>query len=145
MKSAYRIPIVVFCVLLLAFCLLGCKKHRNPFPKVAVNFTIYPNDATYLDLNYFGGYMYFTGGINGIVVYRLDEWTFLAYDRACPHDWDDPDEPRVAVEDNGITLKCEKCGSMFGILDGGIIKGHAKYPLKQYYTNYDGMKLRVHS
>jgi nitrite reductase/ring-hydroxylating ferredoxin subunit len=114
-------------------------------PKVPVNFTIYPNDATYLDLNYFGGHMYFTGGVNGIVVYRVNEYSFTAFDRACPYDWDDKSEPRVSVEDDGITLRCEKCGSMFGILDGGIIKGPAKYPLKQYKINYDGMRLRVHS
>jgi nitrite reductase/ring-hydroxylating ferredoxin subunit len=111
---------------------------------VYVNFPIYPNDVSYLDLNYIGGHMYLTGGVNGIVVYRIDQWSFSAFDRACPHDWDDADEPRVSVE-NGITLKCPKCGSLYSILDGNVILGPSKYILKQYYTEYDGWSLRVHN
>ena len=109
-----------------------------------VNFTIYPNEVTYLNLNYPGGHEYLTGGVNGIVVFNIDGWSFSAFDRACPHDWDDPDS-WIWVEDDGITLKCQKCGSLFNILDGSVIIGPSTYPLKQYYTKYDGWKLRVHS
>ena len=128
------------------FSVLGCEGYKHPnLPNVWVNFWVYPNDVTYPDLNYYGGHMYFTGGVNGVVVYRLSEWDFTAFDRACPYDWDDEDEPRVGVENDGITLKCEKCGSLFNILDGGVITGPAKFPLKPYHTKYDGMRLRVHS
>jgi len=129
-------------------CMAGsCGKPKNPIPKPnpPLNFYIYPNEVTYYDLNYYGGHMYFTGGVNGVVVYRLGEWEFTAFDRACPYDWDDSDAPRVAVEDDGITLRCEKCKSLFNILDGGVISGPAEYPLRQYYTAFDGMRLRVRS
>jgi hypothetical protein len=148
MNTAYRIPKTAYRFLLFALCLFpsGCEKYKHPLPKVYVNFYVYPNDIFYLDLNNDGGSMYFKGGVNGIVVYRISEFIgFTAFDRACPYDWDDKDEPRVAVEDDGITLKCEKCGTLYNILDGGIIIGPSKYPLKQYYTKYDGMRLRVHS
>ena len=88
--------------------------------------------------------MYFTGGVNGVVVYRLSDWEFTAFDRACPHDWEHEDS-WIWVEPDGITLKCERCGSVFNILDGGIISGPSKCPLKPYFTKYDGMRLRVHS
>ncbi|MCL2167542.1 MAG: hypothetical protein FWH59_00270 [Lentimicrobiaceae bacterium] len=117
-------------------------------PKVYVNFSIYPNDVMYLDLNYDGGHMYFTGGVNrkGIVVYRIGELMgFSAFDRSCPYDWDDADAPRVSVENDGITLRCEKCSTLYNILDGSVITGSSKYPLRQYYTEYDGVRLRVHS
>jgi len=127
------------------FLLFGCGKYKGPIPTVYVDFTIYPNDVTYLNLNYYGGHEYVTGGVNGIVVYRIGEWEFSAFDRACPYDWDDPDEPRVAVDDSGIILKCEKCGTMYNILDGSVILGSAKYPLRQYYTKFDGFRLRVHN
>jgi len=141
MKKFLRIFLVI-----VFFSVLGCSGYKHStIPNVWVNFWVYPNDVAYLDLNYYGGHMYFTGGVNGVVVYRLAEWDFLAYDRACPYDWDDEDEPRVGVEPDGITLRCEKCGSLFNILDGGVISGPSKYPLKFYQTKYDGMRLRVHS
>jgi len=136
----FFLPVLLFCLP------LGCNGYKHStIPNVYVSFSVSPNDVLFLDLNVPGGSMYFTGGVNGVVVYRIGEIEgFSAFDRACPYDWDDPDEPRVWVE-NGITLKCEKCGSIFNILDGTVIKGPSKYPLKQYYTNYDGYQLRVHS
>jgi nitrite reductase/ring-hydroxylating ferredoxin subunit len=130
-------------LVLLFFLPLGCEKYKY-LPNVRVNFTIYPNDVLYLELNIHGGHMYFTGGVNGVVVYRLGEWEFTAFDRACPHDWEDPDA-YVMVEDDNITLKCGKCGSLYNIIDGGVIMGPSKYPLKQYYTKFDGVILRVHN
>jgi nitrite reductase/ring-hydroxylating ferredoxin subunit len=124
---------------------MGCGKNENPIPKVYVFFEINPNSVEYLNLNYDGGHEYLTGGLNGIVVYRISEMIgFSAFDRACPYDWEDP-QAYIAVEDDGIILKCRKCGTMYNILDGSVITGSSKYPLKQYYTKYDGWRLRVHS
>ena len=88
--------------------------------------------------------MYFTGGFQGVVVYRIGEWEFAAFDRACPYDWDHEDS-WIWVEDNGIILRCERCGSQFNILDGGVVSGPSRFPLRRYYTKFDGMRLRVHS
>jgi len=139
LKQFARILLGIFLCLL-----LGCGKNENPIPKTYVNFYIDPNSVSCLDLNYYGGHMYFTGGVNGVVVYRLGGWEFTAFDRACPHDWEDP-EAYVIVEDDGITLRCRKCQSLFNILDGGVITGPSKFILRQYYTKFDGMRLRVHS
>ena len=139
MKQITRILFILF------LCLaVGCEKY-NPVPRVGVDFSIEPDNVMYLNLNIWGGHEYLTGGVNGIVVYRLNGWSFSAFDRACPYDWDDPDEPRIFVEDNGIILCCPRCGSQYNILDGSVITGLSEYPLRQYYTRYDGVKLRVHS
>ena len=135
----------LFFITLLFCILISCGDKHPTLPNVPVNFYIYPNNIDYINLNYYGGHEYFTGGVNGIIVYRLGEWEFTAFDRACPHDWDDPTAPRVSVEDDGITLRCERCTSLYNILDGGIISGPSKYTLKRYQTNYDGMRLRVHN
>ena len=124
---------------------IGCGGYDNPgFPNIPVSFTIYPNEVTYLNLNFPGGSEYFTGGVNGIVIFNIDGWSFSAFDRACPYDWDYLDA-RIWIEEDGITLKCPRCGSMFNILDGNVLNGVAKYPLKQYYTKYDGWKLWIHT
>jgi len=142
---SYALTLLRFLILILFFFLtFGCVKDKNPIPNVYVNFYVYPNDIFYLDLNYYGGSMYFTGGVNGVVVYRLGEMEFTAFDRACPHDWEDS-EAYIVVESDGITLSCRKCGTLYNILDGGIILGPSKYPLKPYFTKFDGMRLRVHS
>jgi len=139
LKQVARFLFVLF------FCLAAnCGKEHPTIPRVDVDFYIYPDEVSYLNLNYIGGHEYVTGGVSGIVVFRIDNWEFSAFDRACPHDWDEPDS-WIWVEPDGITLKCQKCGSMFNILDGTVILGISKYPLKQYYTQYDGVKLRVHN
>lgn len=133
---------LLFVVVTLFF---GCDGYKHAtIPEVDVNFTIYPNDASYAALNHIGGYMYFTGGVAGIIVYRLDGGTFLAYDRACPYDWEDRDA-WIIVESSGLTLTDEHCHSRFNILDGGVIDGPSQFPLKCYKTRYDGMILRVYN
>jgi nitrite reductase/ring-hydroxylating ferredoxin subunit len=122
---------------------VGCGEYEHPtVPNAAVNFTIYPNDPNYGALNHYGGYMYFTGGVNGIIVYRLDYNTFVAYDRACPYDWQEKDA-WLWVEAGGLTIIDSCCGSRFNILDGSVINNPARYPLKYYKTQFDGMRLRV--
>lgn len=128
----------------LALCCCDGYKHAT-IPEVNVNFTIHPNDAQYAALNHVGGYMYFTGGVAGIIIYRLDVSTFLAYDRACPYDWDKSKDAWICVEESGLTLADAHCGSRFNILDGGVISGPAQFPLKTYKTRYDGMILRVYN
>lgn len=141
MKPLVRLFIMA--ILFVAFS--GCDGYKHAtIPEVDVNFSIYPNDAQYAALNHIGGYMYFTGGVAGIVIYRLDGATFLAYDRACPYDWRDQDA-WICVEESGLTLIDNHCGSRFNILDGGVINGPAQFPLKSYKTRFDGYVLRVYN
>ena len=136
---------IVFVILLLTVVLFSCDTtYHETIPYKKVDITIYPNEAMYWRLNTYGGHEYFTGGVSGIVVYRLDEWSFYAYDRACSYDWEEP-ESWIWVHPNGIMLIDSLCGSTFNILDGSVISGPARWPLRQYYTRYDGYKLRIFS
>ncbi len=137
--------ILHFLVIVSFLILFQCEGYKHPtIPEVDVNFTVYPNSVNYLDLNYIGGYMYFTGGVNGIIIYRLSTDVFCAYDRACPYDWENS-SAWIVVEESGLTLSDQHCGSQFNIIDGGVIRGPAKFPLKTYKTRYDGMILRVYN
>jgi len=132
--------------ILLSFLLLvSCNGYEHEtIPTVQVDFSIYPNDVTYYSLNHYGGHMYFTGGVRGIIIYRLDQYTFMAYDRACPYDWED-DDSWIWVEESGLTLIDSCCGSRFNVLDGSVVNGPAIYSLKHYSTTFDGVKLRVYN
>ncbi|MCR4827148.1 MAG: hypothetical protein K5882_09410 [Bacteroidales bacterium] len=133
----------IIITMLLAVFLTGCHNSYHPtIPYRKVDFTIYPNDVMYYRLNTYGGYEYFTGGVSGIVVYRLDEWTFMAYDRSCSFDWED-NTSWIWVHPNGIMLIDSVCGSTYNILDGNVISGPAIWPLYQYNTRYDGVRLRI--
>lgn len=142
MKRIFRLGL---CALAMAVLLVSCNGFEHEtIPNVSVNFTIYPDNVNYYNLNYIGGYEYFTGGVAGIIVYRIDMNTFVAYDRACPHDWEDP-AAWLEVDESGLMIIDKHCGSRFNILDGSIIDGPTRYNLKYYHTSYDGRRLRIYN
>ncbi|MBR5920714.1 MAG: hypothetical protein IKZ56_06095 [Bacteroidales bacterium] len=132
---------VLFTVLFFTACDLN---YHQTIPYKKVDFVIYPNDPQYYRLNTYGGYEYFTGGISGIVVYRVDEWTFVAYDRSCSYDWEE-NGSWLKMHSSNIMLIDSLCGSLYNILDGTVISGPAKWPLREYRTRYDGYQLRVYN
>ena len=140
---------IIAYIFIVLFYNCGTKPHPT-IPTVEVDFYIYPTDLTYLNLSYDGGYVYVTGGVNGIIVYRAIGTEFRAYDRACPYDWTDSDA-WISVEDNGIILSCSRCGATFNILDGNLLTGPIlfsnpeTYTLKSYRTYYNGMRLHVYN
>ncbi len=131
-------------VLIITIIIFGsCKKDETEYvPNVYVNFQIDPNSTMYLGLNQVGGWVYITGGVKGIIIYKIDNQAFMAYDRACPHDPEITDAA-VEVESSGLTMIDNYCGSRFIITDGSVVSGPSKYGLKQYKTFYDGNYLHV--
>ena len=124
----------------------GCSKqqNKNEIPVVSVNFVINPNSTEYLDLNVVNGWVTVTGGYRGIIIFRKSLTEFMAFERACPYDWQQSDA-RVNVESSGITATCPHCKSKFILLDGSPYAGPSPYPLKQYQTNYDGSLLYIYN
>ena len=131
-------------VLMLLPLMFSCHVYNNPIPYVHVDFTIYPNDPLYYQLNNYGGYAYVTGGVNGIILYRLDEWTFFAYDRACPYDFEEH-QSWLYVAPDGLRMMDSLCGSTYNILDGSVLTGPSRWPARKYNCRFDGMRLRVYS
>ena len=138
--SFYFVPI------LLIFFLFGCSKNENKseIPVVMVNFSINPNSTEYIQLNSIPGWVYVTGGYHGIIIYRISVNDFMAFERACPYDWESSNA-RVEVDNSGIMAICPECKSKFILLDGSPSEGVSPYPLKQYSTTYDGNLLYVYN
>lgn len=115
--------------LLFFFACFSCKNNYNgsvPYTKVSFNISLNTGNLVHV-----GGCEYYTGGIRGIVVYRLDMVNFLAYDRACPYDW--ADGGSVVYDPASLSLNCEECGSRFDILAGYPMQGTiATSPLRAY-------------
>jgi len=128
-----KLVIIIFGLMLL---LHSCRPYRHEIlPYVPVNFTVYLTDPGFMVLQNPSTYVYVTGGIAGIILYRLDAMTFLAYDRACPYDWDLTTDLLMV---NGLTISCASCGSIFSILDGTVIRGPSNYGLLPYKVVFNG-------
>lgn len=127
---------------LIVYLLFSCKGKFETIPYTKVNFTvpIYANGLIHA-----GGYDYFTGGISGVVVYRLDMSTFYVYDRACPYDWGS--DGRVYYDPASLQLICEKCGSTFNILNGyPMSDSKADIYLRPYQSRLiDDMRLHIYN
>ena len=144
----------------------GCRQiPENPnTPHAYINFTIYPNTIRYHDLNVVSGWMYLTSEVEstsrGIIVYRLSDNEFLAYDRIPPN------YPNACTDSQGNTTRLvveslfavDHCNNAYyNILNGEIFIGEDPdkipsfvgdeyiYPLIQYHTSYDGVQLRIYN
>ena len=145
MAASPRIKFLLFINTLAIFLVItGCSKEekKNEIPVVAVNFVINPNSTEYLELNGAGGWVYLTGGYRGIIVYRKSDTEFMAYERACPYDWQSTDA-RIDVEASWLTAICPSCKSRYILLDGTPFAGPTHYALKQYQAQYDGNLLYI--
>ena len=128
----WLIPII--CVIF-----IGCNtNYEHIIPDTYVNFTIRLQDPDYWELNTPGSSVMVKGGYNGngIIIYRLTQTEFLAYDRTCTFNV----EQSCSVlldKDNPIVVECPCCGSVYELGSGSPTKSPATYGLKQYKTYYN--------
>ena len=142
----------------------GCRQSpQNPNrPILPYPISIYPNTMQYQALNTVSGWIYITSDVEstsrGIIVYRMSDTEFLAFDRMPPN------EPDACTDSHGNTTRLvvdfpfvvDQCNNAYyNILNGQIIirvpdmipnfptDGTVVYPLIQYHTNYDGSKLTI--
>lgn len=132
--------ILMFVLLFASSC-----KDEYPYriPYVLVSFYVYPNNIdSDLGVNRFK--YFFRVGYRGVLVYNNGFGQFLAYERACTFDTEDP-TAIVAVDASGLIAVCPVCKSKYILTDGYPIEGPAKKPLLPYPTTYDGTRVYVHN
>lgn len=141
----YKIAYLVF----LGLIFLGfwsCSKDKNnnyvDIPDVYVNFYLQPDGIDFLPSNSWKIYEY--EGYRGVLIYRIDQFTFNAYEMTCPYDAAE-ECARVQVDASGILLIDSCCMSTYNILDGMPAGGPSTLPLKQYFTEYNGIQLHVYN
>lgn len=143
--ARHRPVLLLTCLLLIGF-LPQCKKEKqqNEIPVIAVSIAIEPNSTEYIHLNAVNGWEYITGGYRGIIVFRASTNGFMAFERACPYDWDQTSS-RISVDSSGTTTVCPSCNSKFILTDGSPYSGPSPYPMKQYQTSYNGTTLFIYN
>ncbi len=126
---------------LLASC---AKDQQTGVPPTSVNITLNVNLPEYIDLQVPGGWVYITGGSQGIIVYRKNTDEFEALDRHCPYL--PQNLCRVHVDESNVVAKDTACcGSAFLLLDGSVTNGPSSFALTSYHTTWNGTTLRIYN
>jgi len=95
----------------------------------------------YADLNS-KKFKYIPGGIRGIIIVKVSDQMYRAYERNCTFR---PQEPSATVEVHSSLLYIVDpvCGSQFRLSDGEVTSAPASRPLRRYQAIYDGLYLTV--
>jgi hypothetical protein len=132
--------------ILLFVILSSCKDKNNEYtdliPNVPVNFYLQPDGIDFIAAGSWR--VYENEGYRGILVYRIDQNEFHAYERTCPFD-PQIETAIVEVNNSGILMVDSTCMSLYNILDGSPSGGPAVLPLKQYFTEFDGNQLHIYN
>ena len=134
----------------IAYCLLfmtSCKQDLSddPIPEGIFPDIIFSlNLPQYSPLKLDGGSVSIDGGVRGIIIYRKNSNTYLAYERNCSFHPNDACAT-VDVHSSKLFLIDTCCGSSFGFDDGVPTGGPAWRPLRRYKTYLNGYELTINS
>jgi len=109
------------------------------FPDIIMNLTL----PEYAALKFDGGYfLNTTDGVRGIIIYRQNVTTYIAYERNCSYHPADACAT-VDVHVSNLFMFDSCCGSSFGFDDGVPTGGPAWRPLRRYRSVLDGLTLTI--
>jgi nitrite reductase/ring-hydroxylating ferredoxin subunit len=134
---------LVAIVLLMGFS--GCSPNLSDdaipvtqFSDVAINLTL----PEYVSLNTNGGWKYISKGVRGIIIYRLSNSTYYAFERNCSYHPNDACAT-VNVHASNLYMVDPCCNSNFDFTQGEPTAGPAWRPLNQYETILNGTTLTI--
>lgn len=140
---------LIFITFIFLALLTGCKRKKkttgveeHPVPYVPIDMTIYPNDPLNFKIQAIGGWMYFNGGINGLVIYRKSQQEFVVLERTSSYLPNNP-AAKVKVMNDNFTLRDTISDSRWQMFDGSVSQGPAEWALRVYGSTYDGNSLRI--
>lgn len=130
----------------LAVLSLSCKRDQHPVPAVHVDMYVSLSIPSSQPLNAPGGAIYHEGGYKGLIIYRRmltnSSDDFIAYDRACPNDWE-KECGRISISKDMMYGICGCDSGQYLLYDGSAIGGNESVPLKFYRVRYLGNSLHV--
>jgi hypothetical protein len=131
----------------LVLFLMACEPNLSddPIPYVAFNDIILNlNLPEFISLRSDGGFKEISGGVRGIIIYRVNSSIYKAYERNCSFQ---PNEAcaTVNVHSSGLFMNDPCCGSNFTFEEGNPSGGPAWRPLVSYRTQLSGLELIITS
>lgn len=83
-----------------------------------------------------GNHKVFDQGLGGIFVYHVSTNEYVAYDMACPNDYEF--NKTVSWDDTAYCLRCKNgCGTKFDVFTGVPLEGENPSPLYTYRTYWN--------
>ena len=144
-KLKLKLPALITAIFIF-FLSCGGEK-ENPVPEIYVDITVHLTDPRFSALQSPGGWVYITGGYNGIFLYNLNGRDFYAYDRTCC--LNTRHAPLVFDEKTKCLCHADtvtNCNSRYNVLlHGAVSSGDAKHALREYETVSDnfGSAVRI--
>ncbi len=128
---------IITFIIILIFTYLACKKNtRKNLPYVSIRQTIWLNNPENINLQRIGGIKIISGGLNGIIIYRLSKDIFLVYENTCPHS-DYKSKCAKLITDSSSIITCPCDNSKFSLVDGSSLSKITDIPLKKYNVVYN--------
>ena len=112
-------------------------------PYVPVDIYINTSLPAYSNLNSIGGWVYLTGGNDGIILYRQSYESIVAYERRCTFNVQESCGYAV-VDSSWATASCDCDGTKYLIYDGSVLEGPATFGLFQYRVSFNPDVNMVH-
>jgi len=121
-----------------------CRNRDNGLvPSVPINITINVLTPEFFDLQVPSGWVYYTGGSRGLIIYRKTETEFVVLER---HSSYMPEDGcAVVVKDDGVIIEDPCSDSEWLIMDGTIVNGPAAMPLRTYSNSYQEPYLYINN
>ena len=132
---------IINLLLLLSACNSGPMDDPIPiasFPDIVVDINLPSNIRLRTD----GGFKEEKGGVRGIIIYRVNAFSFQAYERNCSFHPNDACAT-VNVHSSGLYMTDPCCNSNFSFTDGSPAGGQAWQPLRRYRTQVSGTTLTI--
>ncbi|HEX5170054.1 MAG TPA: hypothetical protein VFW11_12840 [Cyclobacteriaceae bacterium] len=124
---------------------IACEPDRSddpipytPFADIVINLNLPQYNALFVD----GGFVTIGGGVRGIIIYRLNPSSYLAFERNCSFHPNDACAT-VDIDISGFYMIDPCCGSTFSLTTGMPIGGIAWRPLRQYKTSLSFSELTI--
>lgn len=134
--------------LILALILVGCSSDLtdDPIPIIPfADFVVNLSAPEYQPLVVNGGYKEIGSiGVRGVILYRQDAATYLAFERNCSYHPNDACAT-VNVHSSNLFMVDPCCNSSFSFTDGSPTGGIAWRPLRRYETSLVGNTLTITS
>ena len=137
-------PAIILTFLCLFFSVVifnSCSKSASAggssqVPYKTVNVSININTTGYTALATVGGVVDLANvGYRGIMCYRLNSTTIMAYDRTCTYNLSD-NNGIIYAQNNGTAI-CLECNSTYLLSNGSVSAGPTTIALKSYKVAFD--------